>query len=51
MTMEEKKKEEGKICSEKVIDEDDIDENDENYPGSSPNAAETPVRLLQVFVA
>ena len=34
---------------EKVTDndEDDIDENDENDPGSNPNAAKTPVALLQ----
>merc|ERR1719423_91577 len=41
--------EEEKICREKVTDndEDDIDENDENDQGSNPNAAKTPVALLQ----
>merc|ERR1719259_1517584 len=41
--------EEEKICREKVTDndEDDIDENEENDPGSNPNAAKTPVALLQ----
>ena len=45
--------EEEKICREKVTDndEDDIDENDENDQGSNPNAAKTPVALLQVHVA